>query len=82
MGVEVLASRVLAYVEQRRSEVGQSMRYSELSGKEIVCIDEGIRLGVVDHTDLVMTTTHFVPYAEGDGTQIRYVFSDNSYAIR
>lgn len=30
------------------------MRYSELSGKELVCIDEGIRLGVVDHTDLVI----------------------------
>lgn len=30
------------------------MRYSELSGKEIVCIDEGIRLGVVDHTDLII----------------------------
>lgn len=30
------------------------MRYSELSGKEIVCIDEGIRLGIVDHTDLII----------------------------
>ena len=30
------------------------MRYSELSGKEIICIDEGIRLGVVEHTDLVI----------------------------
>lgn len=30
------------------------MRYSELSGKEIICIDEGIRLGVVDHTDLII----------------------------
>ena len=30
------------------------MRYSDLSGKEIVCIDEGIRLGVVDHTDLII----------------------------
>ncbi|HOB40052.1 MAG: YlmC/YmxH family sporulation protein [Limnochordia bacterium] len=30
------------------------MRYSELSGKEIVCIDEGIRLGVVDRTDLII----------------------------
>lgn len=30
------------------------MRYSELAGKEIVCIDEGIRLGAVDHTDLVL----------------------------
>lgn len=32
------------------------MRYSELSGKEIVCIDEGIRLGVVDHTDLIINS--------------------------
>lgn len=32
------------------------MRYSELSGKEMVCIDEGIRLGVVDHTDLIINT--------------------------
>ncbi len=32
------------------------MRYSDLSGKEIVCIDEGIRLGVVDHTDLIINT--------------------------
>ncbi|NLJ80270.1 MAG: YlmC/YmxH family sporulation protein [Firmicutes bacterium] len=32
------------------------MRYSELSGKEIVCIDEGIRLGIVDHTDLIINT--------------------------
>lgn len=30
------------------------MRYSELAGKEIICIDEGIRLGVVDHTDLII----------------------------
>ncbi|HHU62479.1 MAG: YlmC/YmxH family sporulation protein [Bacillota bacterium] len=30
------------------------MRYSELSGKEMVCIDEGIKLGVVDHTDLII----------------------------
>lgn len=30
------------------------MRYSELSGKEIICIDEGIRLGIVDHTDLII----------------------------
>lgn len=30
------------------------MRYSDLAGKEIVCIDEGIRLGVVDHTDLII----------------------------
>lgn len=30
------------------------MRYSELSGKEIICIDEGIRLGVVEHTDLII----------------------------
>lgn len=30
------------------------MRYSELSGKEIICIDEGIRLGVVEHTDVII----------------------------
>ena len=30
------------------------MRYSELAGKEIGCIDEGIRLGVVDRTDLII----------------------------
>ncbi|HHT42513.1 MAG TPA: YlmC/YmxH family sporulation protein [Firmicutes bacterium] len=30
------------------------MRYSELAGKEIICIDEGIRLGVVDQTDLII----------------------------
>lgn len=30
------------------------MRYSELAGKEIICIDEGVRLGRVDHTDLIL----------------------------
>lgn len=30
------------------------MRYSELAGKEIICIDEGIRLGAIDHTDLII----------------------------
>lgn len=30
------------------------MRYSDLAGKEIIAVDEGIRLGVVDHTDLVI----------------------------
>lgn len=30
------------------------MRYSDLAGKEIICIDEGVRLGVVDHTDLII----------------------------
>lgn len=30
------------------------MRYSELAGKEIICIDEGVRLGVVDQTDLLI----------------------------
>jgi len=44
------------------------MRYSELSGKEIICIDEGIRLGVVDHTDLIinirtgMVDSIIIPY--------------------
>ena len=32
------------------------MRYSDLAGKEIIAVDEGIRLGVVDHTDLVINT--------------------------
>lgn len=30
------------------------MRYSDLAGKEIVCFDEGIRLGVVNDTDLII----------------------------
>lgn len=33
-----------------------SMRYSDLAGKEIVCFDEGIRLGVVNDTDLIINT--------------------------
>jgi len=32
------------------------MRYSDLAGKEIIAVDEGIRLGVVDHTDLIINT--------------------------
>ena len=32
------------------------MRYSDFAGKEIVCIDEGIRLGVVSETDLIINT--------------------------
>ncbi|HHX01913.1 MAG TPA: YlmC/YmxH family sporulation protein [Firmicutes bacterium] len=32
------------------------MRYSDLAGKEIVCFDEGIRLGVVNDTDLIINT--------------------------
>ena len=30
------------------------MKYSELAGKEIIDIDEGVRLGVVSETDLVI----------------------------
>ncbi len=30
------------------------MKYSELAGKEIIDIDEGIRLGVVSETDLII----------------------------
>lgn len=30
------------------------MRYSDLAGKEIIDIDQGIRLGVVNDTDLVI----------------------------
>lgn len=32
------------------------MRYSDLAGKEIVCFEEGIRLGVVNDTDLIINT--------------------------
>ena len=32
------------------------MRFSELAGKEIISIDEGARLGVIDDTDLVIDT--------------------------
>lgn len=30
------------------------MKYSDLAGKEIIDIDEGVRLGVVSETDLVV----------------------------
>jgi len=33
------------------------MKYSELAGKEIVDIDEGVRLGVVNETDLILDLT-------------------------
>ncbi len=32
------------------------MRYSDLAGKEIIAVDEGIRLGFVDRTDLIINT--------------------------
>ncbi|MBO8142339.1 MAG: YlmC/YmxH family sporulation protein [Firmicutes bacterium] len=32
------------------------MRYSDLAGKEIIDIDQGIRLGVINDTDLVLDT--------------------------
>lgn len=32
------------------------MRYSDLAGKEIIDIDQGIRLGVVNDTDLIIDT--------------------------
>ncbi|OUM99767.1 MAG: hypothetical protein BAA04_04475 [Firmicutes bacterium ZCTH02-B6] len=32
------------------------MRYSDLAGKEIIDIDQGIRLGVINDTDLVIDT--------------------------
>lgn len=47
------------------------MRYSDLAGKEIVCIDEGIRLGVVNDTDLIIDTEKgvidsiIIPYGKG-----------------
>lgn len=47
------------------------MRYSDLAGKEIVSFDEGIRLGVVDHTDLIinvstgMVDSIVIPYGRG-----------------
>lgn len=47
------------------------MRYSDLAGKEIVCIDEGIRLGVVNDTDLIINTDTgevdaiIIPYGRG-----------------
>lgn len=47
------------------------MRYSDLAGKEIVCFDEGIRLGVVSDTDLIINTESgevdsiIVPYGKG-----------------
>lgn len=33
------------------------MKYSELAGKEIIDIDEGVRLGVVSETDLIVNLT-------------------------
>lgn len=30
------------------------MKYSDLAGKEIIDIDEGVRLGVVNETDLIV----------------------------
>ena len=47
------------------------MRYSDLAGKEIICIDEGIRLGVVNDTDLIIDTetgmvdSIIIPYGRG-----------------
>lgn len=47
------------------------MRYSDLAGKEIVCIDEGVRLGVVNDTDLIINTetgevdSIVIPYGKG-----------------
>ncbi|BAS28401.1 YlmC/YmxH family sporulation protein [Limnochorda pilosa] len=47
------------------------MRYSELSGKEIIDIDQGIRLGVVNESDVVIDTETgrveaiLVPYKQG-----------------
>ncbi|HEY8416696.1 MAG TPA: YlmC/YmxH family sporulation protein [Limnochordales bacterium] len=32
------------------------MRYSDLAGKEIIDIDQGIRLGIINDTDLVIDT--------------------------
>lgn len=33
------------------------MKYSDLAGKEIIDIDEGVRLGVVNETDLIVNLT-------------------------
>lgn len=47
------------------------MRYSDLAGKEIVCIDEGIKLGVINDTDLIINTENgqvdsiIIPYGRG-----------------
>ncbi len=47
------------------------MRYSDLAGKEIVCFDEGIRLGIVNDTDLIINTktgevdSIIIPYGRG-----------------
>ncbi len=47
------------------------MRYSDLAGKEIVCVDEGIRLGVINNTDLIVNTetgeidSIIIPYGKG-----------------
>lgn len=51
MGLEVLENLTAAYIEPGG---GEAVRYSELAGKELICIDQGIRLGVVDHTDLII----------------------------
>jgi len=48
-----------------------SMRYSDLAGKEIVCYDEGIKLGIVNDTDLIINTktgavdSIIIPYGKG-----------------
>ncbi|HEY8531784.1 MAG TPA: YlmC/YmxH family sporulation protein [Limnochorda sp.] len=47
------------------------MRYSELAGKEIIDIDQGIRLGVVNESDVIIDTetgrveSIVVPYRQG-----------------
>ncbi len=47
------------------------MRYSDLAGKEIVSFDEGIRLGVINDTDLIINTktgevdSIIIPYGKG-----------------
>ena len=47
------------------------MRYSDLAGKEIVCYDEGIKLGIVNDTDLIINTktgavdSIIIPYGKG-----------------
>lgn len=47
------------------------MRYSELAGKEIIDIDQGIRLGVVNDSDVIIDTetgrveSILVPYRQG-----------------
>ncbi|NLY10451.1 MAG: YlmC/YmxH family sporulation protein [Firmicutes bacterium] len=47
------------------------MRYSDLAGKEIVSFDEGIKLGVINETDLIINTetgkvdSIIIPYGKG-----------------